>query len=127
MQIAPGAYGIDSASLSNVARLPDESIKGRRLIRLSADFALGAPDPFAGHPESTSDRMLQSAREHWRRTAPDRYGGTLDLWIGADDLFVHQTKQITYGYNQGRIISSEETVTKYSRFNTAALPGLLPD
>jgi len=127
VRMPPGAYGIDPSTLSSIARLPNETIEGRRFIRLSADFGLAGPDPFAGHPDSTSDRMLQSAREHWRRTAPDRYGGKLDLWIGVDDLYIRQIKRVTYGYNQGRVLSSEETITKYSRFNQAVLPGLLPD
>jgi hypothetical protein len=121
-------------NLDNVKRLPDEEIEGRMLMRFHEESEIQGPeiDPEEWHREFRSSFPRPEVAppmpdEALRFLSPEQIKFIDDLWIGTDDLLLHRSESRAEFHNRGEVTARVHTTREYSQFNSAELPGPLPE
>jgi hypothetical protein len=84
-----------------------------------------SPEDFA-----MSTIMPSEALENYKKlraNMPDRVRSGLDIWVDEATHFIHRLEWLDEGLRDDRIVHTYQGTRLYSLFNTAELPGPLPD
>ncbi len=93
-----------------LARLDNEVIEGRALIRLRSTLEISRriSEPSPNRPPAVST-LIQ------------------DLWIGADDFLIYRVEESDAATGEAQLTPTRYAITEFSGYNQSELPGPLPD
>jgi hypothetical protein len=121
-------------NLSNITRLPDEEIGGRLLMRFREESEIKGPTIEAKewHRQFRNsfprpDIAPPMPEEAVRFLSPEQIKFVDDLWLGKGDLLLYRSESQLEFHNRGELTARVHTTREYSDFNTAELPGPLPE
>jgi hypothetical protein len=129
-------YGVDFNQYLQAVRPPDETVGGRRVIRLSHATSVPISVP-------SFDEMLKQLLPGWMKVEdpdgkleelrrqmaelPDAMTLQEDLLIDAEDFMLLRVEVEGTVYRSGDIVESFVETRSHSKFNEAELPGPLPE
>jgi hypothetical protein len=118
-----------SSMATDYERLDDHTIDGVTLIHLRGDvFDPWKYTPPPGCPTPIPEELLPTSAFDvaMREWLPNRFGGYVEVWIDPVTYLPVRTLQDFGVYNDDRELSRNVSLSVYSDFNTAEIPGPLP-